>query len=319
MVEYIPKKYKCLGCDKEFKTLTGRWKHQEKHHPSKGNNMLTNLNDMSTNVNENVVAGTAQLASLVKYACEHCNKNYKSRQGLWKHKSVCEEAKNTDEIIELKEKNKQLEEKNNRLEEMMKTILEKMNDLENKTINNKNSVNTNNGQVATTINNITINEIKDVNHQILDNDTKKTILEKIKNSDVETLLSLLDALYFNPEHPENHTIYKTNYNNNIIHKFDKKSKRYVIDDCNKIIETLAEQLAIYVDEIKDELKERIDKRVVKLIEKYLAKIDNNDEDDDGTNLKEEAHKEMRMMIVNKTNELGIHKKAKELENKKVVV
>jgi Txe/YoeB family toxin of Txe-Axe toxin-antitoxin module len=80
-----------------------------------------------------------------KYRCEKCNKNYDSRNGLWKHskncsKKICHEnkfeiIKKPDEVCELKEIMKYLMKENSE----MKTIMLKV--IENGTTNNTNNIN----------------------------------------------------------------------------------------------------------------------------------------------------------------------------------
>ena len=72
-----------------------------------------------------------------KYRCEKCNKNYDSRNGLWKHSKNCfnEIIPPSNEVCELKEIMKYLMKENSE----MKTIMLKV--IENGTTNNTNNIN----------------------------------------------------------------------------------------------------------------------------------------------------------------------------------
>jgi Txe/YoeB family toxin of Txe-Axe toxin-antitoxin module len=51
------------------------------------------------------------LSQDVKYTCENCNKSYKERSGLWRHKKICTTTENNSEvIIELLKQNKEFKE-----------------------------------------------------------------------------------------------------------------------------------------------------------------------------------------------------------------
>jgi hypothetical protein len=44
------------------------------------------------------VTQVTQILPSNKYSCEICNKEYLSRNGLWKHKKLCSEKKPDDDI-----------------------------------------------------------------------------------------------------------------------------------------------------------------------------------------------------------------------------
>ena len=98
--EKIPKYY-CDCCD----TKTNNKKDYEKHiltakHKNKTfvNKTLTSVNKTLTEISPNNMA--------CDYMCKNCNKEYKSRVGLWKHKKICgmNDSKAKDfEVVELNE------------------------------------------------------------------------------------------------------------------------------------------------------------------------------------------------------------------------
>ena len=92
MVQCFPQnspKYCCDNCD----IKTNNKKDFEKHlltskHKNNAlvNSQLTNVNESLTQISPNII-------------CKKCNKEYKSRVGLWKHKKICQTTfdENTDE------------------------------------------------------------------------------------------------------------------------------------------------------------------------------------------------------------------------------
>ena len=91
------------------------------------------------------VAKVAKSSKNNFYSCEICNKEYSSRNGLWKHKKTCSEQK-SDEEISTKELVLMLFQQNNKVQdaiiEMSKQITTTNNN--NNTTNNNNSHNTTN-------------------------------------------------------------------------------------------------------------------------------------------------------------------------------
>jgi len=87
MLTTFPKKspkYCCDGCELK----TNNKKDYEKHlltakhkNNSSVNNLLTKVNDSLTEISPNIIC---------EYICKKCNKEYKSRVGLWKHTKNCE-------------------------------------------------------------------------------------------------------------------------------------------------------------------------------------------------------------------------------------
>jgi hypothetical protein len=96
MVHCFPQnspKYCCDNCD----IKTNNKKDFEKHLTTSKhknnvlvNSQLTNVNDSLTQISPNIICD---------YICKKCNKEYKSRVGLWKHKKICQTTvdENSDE------------------------------------------------------------------------------------------------------------------------------------------------------------------------------------------------------------------------------
>ena len=110
-------KYCCDNCN----IKTNNKKDYEKHILSAKHSKLTNVNKELTDLPQKEI-------KLVNFKCTNCNKNYKSRVGLWKHKQQCSKIENnedkSDKIQELKEFMKYLMQENSELKTMMMKVIE---------------------------------------------------------------------------------------------------------------------------------------------------------------------------------------------------
>jgi len=104
MVQIFPQKipkYFCDICDikthnkKDFEKHIMTSKHKNN---ASVNSPLTNVNDSLTQISPNIICD---------YICKRCNKEYKSRVGLWKHKKICQTIvdENTDENTDITDLN----------------------------------------------------------------------------------------------------------------------------------------------------------------------------------------------------------------------
>lgn len=102
------------------------------------------------------------------YICEKCNKEYTSRNGLWKHKKTCKVKSQSEKELERKLEKEYLEKKNEKvINELVKSqklladtqqkMLEHIVENNATSITNNNINNINNSKNIETLNNITIN------------------------------------------------------------------------------------------------------------------------------------------------------------------
>jgi hypothetical protein len=93
-----------------------------------GKHILSAKHIKLTNVNKELTEFPQKANEIANFKCKNCNKNYKSRVGLWKHKQQCIAIENnedkSDEIQELKEFMKYLMQENSELKTMMMKVIE---------------------------------------------------------------------------------------------------------------------------------------------------------------------------------------------------
>jgi hypothetical protein len=88
--EKVANKFCCEICDYN----TSRKSSYDKH-------LLTAKHSELTNVNKKLQKSCEKVANCQNFECETCNKEYKSRVGLWKHKSKCDLNNKKEKEIEI--------------------------------------------------------------------------------------------------------------------------------------------------------------------------------------------------------------------------
>ena len=139
------------------------------------------------------------------FACNKCNKVFKTSQGKYQHQKRCKQ-----ELIVFEEKkndNQKIQELENELKLMKELFIEKMQS-QNIT-NNNNITKIKNQQNNNTNLFISFNDKENI-HKIIKG-CQETILqlEKVRSKD-KCFSIYIDAAHFNPEHPETHNIKLTN-------------------------------------------------------------------------------------------------------------
>ena len=194
--------------------------------------------------------------------CIHCGKEFKSRQGKYKHtKYYCKAKKeemDKDIIIkELKERNEEL-----------KNMIEKL--INSKTNINKGTINNANGDINT-MNNIQINNYGSENIEYITDKVFKKLLLK----PMSAITRLIELKHFHPKHPENHNVKITNIHD----KYAKiyQDKKWLIKHKKDVVEELVENGYADFEEFKDlnedELAEKIKERYTLMHKIYHDSFD----------------------------------------------
>jgi hypothetical protein len=87
-------KLKCDNCCKQYKDRTGLWRHKKtcfsKNQNIQNGNILATVDDiLATGGNNLSTIKECQVANSDVFKCEFCDKSYLHRQGLWRHKKMC--------------------------------------------------------------------------------------------------------------------------------------------------------------------------------------------------------------------------------------
>ena len=206
MSKVIHKQSKVIECDrcgKDFTRLTSLRTHFNNKNLCKP--LLKNISIEELKEKYKIQQGV--------YKCENCDKEYKTKDGKYKHKKKCLlnpiiNDKNEKELLKNELEEERLKHEEERLkreeleEQVTKLLLEKS---ENAKIINNNT--TNNNTTNNTTNNILVFNFNGEKYDI--NELEKIILKNEKSS-VNLIKSFIEYIHFNPEYPENHNLKLTN-------------------------------------------------------------------------------------------------------------
>ena len=189
---------------------------------------------------------------VILYKCPRCNYETDRKYNMNKHiekKKLCKPI-----ILDINlQQYKSIILKENDIVDNIKKLdklekLEKIEKLEKSVLNiNMNNINSNNNNVNNNItNNITIN-LNSYDNPEMGYITEKDVTKCLKVLET-SMLDIAKKLYFNPDHPENKSIYKTTMKNKLIKYF--KDNEWNVGDQNIVINTM-------IDNIKDAMDQGI--------------------------------------------------------------
>lgn len=259
-------KHICPRCYREFNRRSHLQYHLNKKRPCK--EVIKNIN--------NGKDGNTQLASALlnvaqkdsklltkkgEFQCKYCKKGFSRNSNLNRHYKTCKRKKEIDaenkviyeailqKMIEYEAKMEKFMEQNQQLAQENKML--KSTIITN--TNSHNTTNIENSNVNTgTVNNVNIhiNALGNENTDYLTNKDKMEILEKMHKS----IITYVEKVHFNPDHPENHNVYVQNLKNSYGAMFngDRWETRHISD----IVESLMDYGRNKIEEIREEMKEK---------------------------------------------------------------
>ena len=127
--EKVALKFVCNTCD----YTTSKKSSYDKH-------LLTDKHAVSLTGDKGDATGDIKVAKSCLLICEKCNKSYNSRNGLWKHKKIC----NNDNYDDNTELVKYLMKENSELKNMILEVCKNSKSSEQNQINCNNNINSNN-------------------------------------------------------------------------------------------------------------------------------------------------------------------------------
>ena len=259
------------------------------------NNTLNNTNN-TIKYKNNTINCVSNTIEPNKYKCSYCDNVYNFNSGLHRHLKTCK-VKNSI-VVKHEDNNKLLNKDNNNLKTEIELLKNKLNEYdeeieelnyiisqknkiikENKSINkytNSNTTNMNCNNNNTT-NNIVINNYNTPNRDYIGYDIKKECIY----TDYVYLMPIMKDLFFNKEHPENHSISYSNMRsgNMSVYNGNEWILQNRVDIINDIINNCDDILSEFINDIRDSdditYKQ---KKMINLYDKYISKYTLSDED-----------------------------------------
>lgn len=228
-------------------------------------------NQMSAKCQPNVSLKSNFLDDDDEYECKFCNNIYKHRQSLHKHFKKCIFKKEKEDMMKLVNKlNEQLEKKDKQIDELIK----------------KTGVT----NITNIQNNIKLLPYKntDTSH-LTDNDYYNCI----KHSNF-CIPHLIEKIHFNPEKPENHNIYISNFKNNYAMIYD--GYKWTLRDRDDEIINLIDEKEYILEQKLEEWIENGEKYpdAMKKFDRYLEKKEND-------KVLNKVKNEIKLMLFNNRN------------------
>lgn len=266
-------KYVCSRCYKEFKRKAHYDYHVNRKRPchevmKKINEINNENNELKDNINEDALNSTQDVQNCTQlhpkeqnHRCKYCKNTFTRNSSLTRHYKTCKRKKEIDaenkviyeailqKMIEYEAKMEKFMEQNQQLAQENKML--KSTIITN--TNSHNTTNIENSNVNTgTVNNVNIhiNALGNENTDYLTNKDKMEILEKMHKS----IITYVEKVHFNPDHPENHNVYVQNLKNSYGAMFngDRWETRHISD----IVESLMDYGRNKIEEIREEMKEK---------------------------------------------------------------
>jgi len=278
--------YRCLICDKNYKTYQTLWKHNKKFHNNNNCNSIP------------IVSESIPIVSIInidKNTCKICNKKYSSPQNRWKHEQKCKNNNKifTNEIDKLNAENKQKELSLLLLKEekeilKLKLKLEKSNKIDNITLKklNKKLLERNN-----LIKNSTVNSHNQIQNNIVNNNFqligfgKEEVVELLTNKEKKLIMNakygclekLVETVHCG-KYNQFKNIIITNMKDQYMYKYDDGKGQFILSTKNDVLNSLINYRlddleVIYNDLIEDN---KLDEKTKDIIEKFINKINYSD-------------------------------------------
>ena len=201
--------------------------------------------------------------------CKYCNKQFKHKQGMYRHiKYSCK--KNKDEDIKelarlLNEKNQQNKLKEKEIENMKKQIDKLSNKLQIQSL----TVNNNTNNTCHNTLNIQLLNHNDTDYSHL---SDMDYINCLKQNNF-CVKSLIESVHFNTEKPENKNIYISNIKTNYVMLY--KNNKWQIVNRKEQIDNLYEYNEIVLEEWYENYKDK-DNEMIKSFTRYLKSKEDNE-------------------------------------------
>lgn len=217
---------------------------------------------------------------IIDTICEYCNKKFATRKTLLRHiRNYCKIKKEMD----LQEgKNKEMEKdkeigKEQNLKELKKIISEEMAEQNNKISKLLDNVSTTNNTMNNSGNN-SHNQVNNIQLNVFGKEDLSMLTEKVKQELIKgpfkMMPKIMEMIYFNKDHPENHTMKLVNKKEKIMKIHDKEGWKYV--DKNETIDYILEDKNYAVDSYYDTNEAHFSNFVKKTYGRFRELFDSRD-------------------------------------------
>ena len=206
--------------------------------------------------------------------CNYCYKEFGSRNSMRRHiRLYChvKKEKENKEVLKTKEMNElkqilsqEMAEQNNKITK----LIDKVNTTNN-TMNNSGNNNTNNSHNQ--VNNIQLNVFGKEDLSMLTENVKQELIK----GPFKMMPKLMEMIYFNKNHPENHTMKLVNKKEKIMKIHDKEGWKYV--DKDETIDFILEDKNYAVDSYYDNNEQQFSDFVKKTYGRFRELFDSRDE------------------------------------------
>lgn len=213
----------------------------------------------------------------ISFICDYCNKEYATRKTLLRHiKHYCKVKKDYDVKKEADVT------KSENLSELKKIISEEMaeqNNKINKLLDNVNTTtNSNNTMNNSGNHNNSHNQVNNIQLNVFGKEDLSMITENVKQELIKgpfkMMPKLMEMIYFNKDHPENHTLKLVNKKEKIMKIHDKEGWKYV--DKNETIDYILEDKNYAVDSYYDRNEAQFSDFVKKTYGRFRELFDSRD-------------------------------------------
>ena len=290
----------CKICNKNYKTKQSLWNHKSKYHNNENN---PNVINTSFSSNPIVIQKSPNNNSNNNCICKYCNKEFKYKQGRWKHEQKCKinNEKSKDEIINILQTT--IKQQSDEIQIIKKQLLDIMNKqckVHPKTLQKINKqLNGDNNTVTVTENNTTNNTTNNIiNYNIValgledlsEVFTKAEKLKVLKNKRM-CLDYLVKYTHFNDKYPQFKNIMITNTQNDLAYKFDRHANKFIAIGKNELLDDLINERMADITFFYEEFENELDEKTKNIINKFLEQMDED-------KFKNDKKKEIKVLIYN---------------------